>query len=345
MTGISKPQLNIIVHAFGHILDKKCWALSNGKVPWDYDRGFGLAWSDCDLLMPFWEATDQLYDRKTHGAGLGLFLGENNRIACLDLDGTLANEKTPSSETAQRIVNGSCTFTETSVSGRGLHLFYEVDTGTLPFHLRSGISGKDGDFFTQKRFIRLTGQVYGKEYPIRYLPPHHVEYFREYFGKAPVSLPLIKPFTGQISDRSLASRLSGACIPFRSATISPQPFHNEHGGISECIETLCPNVNEHTTDASPNARFVRCADGLITGRCFHQHCEPEVLRASGNSLAGMLSAKIRAAGDPTIVFTLLEKCEKMGMRPINGTEVSRMGYPAVVETCESFLKARGGAKC
>jgi len=336
MSGITKPELNVIVHAFQPVLNKKCWALSNGKRPWNYDKGYCLTWSDCDLLETFWQVTDRLYDRNTHGAGLGLFLGVENQIACLDLDGAL-NDGTPVSETAQRIVTGSCTFTEVSMSGKGLHLFYEVDEGTEPFHLRSGISGKDGDFFTKKRFIRLTGQVYGKEYPVRYLPARHVKYFRGSFGKAPVSLPLIKPFTGQVSDRSLASRLSGACIPYRTATITPQPFHNEHGGISECIETLCPNIKQHTTDASPTARFVRCADGLITGRCFHGHCEPAVLRAAGKSLAGLLSEKIRAAGDPTVVFTLVEKCEALGMTPMNGNEISRMGYPAVVQHCQKFL--------
>jgi hypothetical protein len=342
MSSISKPQISIIARAFPQVLSKKCWALSNGKKPWNYDRGFCLTWSDTDLLETFWQATDRLYNRAAYGAGLGLFLGVENRIACLDLDGALNDEQKPTSEVAQRIVSGSCTFAETSVSGKGLHLFYEVDPGTEPFHLRTGISGKDGDFFTQKRYIRLTGDVYGKEYPVRPLSAKHVDYFREQFARAPASLPEVKPFSGQVSDRSLAARLSGACIPFRAATITPQPFHNEHGGIVECIETTCPNIGQHTSEASPNARFVRCADGLVTGRCFHGHCDPEVLRAAGASLAGMLSAKIRAAGDPTIVFTLLEKCEAMGMKPISGNEVSRMGYPAVVKTCQKFLS---GATC
>jgi hypothetical protein len=265
-----------------------------------------------------------------------VFLGESNRLACLDLDGALTDVKTPMSEAAQRIINGSATFTETSVSGTGLHLFFEIDPDTKQIPLRKGICERDGVFYTQKHFIRLTGNIYGKEYPVRYLPPHHVEYFREYIGKAPVSLPAIKPFTGQVNDRSLSSRLSGACIPFRSATIAAQPFHNEHGGISECIETECPNIKQHTTEASPNARFVRCADGLITGRCFHGHCEPEVLRAGGMSLAGLLNEKIRAAGNPTIIYTLVEKCEKMGMGPIEG--FNRMNDADVVEHCQSFLQ-------
>ena len=336
MSSLSKSQLAVICKVFQPILDEKCWALSNGKVPWNYNRGYALTWSDCDLLETFWQASDRLYEKETHGAGLGLFLGIENQFACLDLDGTLTDGKTPSSETAQRIVTGSLTFTEISLSGKGLHLFYEVDAGTEPFHLRPGISGKDGDFFTQKRFIRLTGDVYGKEYSIRYLPARHVEYFRENFGKAPAALPAVKPFTGQVSERSLASRLSGACIPFRHATISPQPFHNEHGGIIEVIECECPNRAEHTNDASPNARFVRCADGLITGRCFHAHCDPEVLRATGTSLTGMLSAKIRAAGDPTVIYKLLDKCEAMGMSPIRG--FNRMSDADVVETCRGFLQ-------
>ena len=342
MSALSKPELTAVVHAFDTILNKKCWALSNGKKPWDYDRGFGLCWADTDLLLNFWEATDKLYDRNTHGAGLGLFLGENNRIACLDLDGVLTDEKTPVSEAAQRIINGSCTFTETSVSGKGLHLFYTVDNGSAPFHLRPGISGKDGDFFTQKRFIRLTGRAYGKEYPVRYLPPYHVEYFRENFGRGKAALPAFKPFTGQVSARSLASRLSAACIPFGTSTITPQPYHNEHGGIVECIECECPNIKQHSTEASPNARFIRCADGLIAGRCFHSHCTPETLRAAGTSLAGLLSKKIRAAGDPTVVYNLLEKCEAMGMSPIE--DFNHMSQEQVYELCHAFVKGHTGAK-
>jgi hypothetical protein len=340
MCSTTIPQLKTIAKAFQLVLDTKCWALSNGKKPWNYDRGFCLTWSDPDLFLSFWEASDLLYDRETFGAGIGLFLGVENRIACLDLDGALDANGTPICEHAQRIVAGSCTFTETSVSGRGLHLFYEVDPRTEPFHLRAGISGRDGDFFTGKRFIRLTGNVYGNVYPIRYLPANHVEYFRDNFGKAPMALPEIKPFTGLTSDRSLSARLSGAGIPYKHATIIPQPFHQDHGGIVECIETLCPNIAQHTTEASPYARFVRCADGLVTGRCFHAHCDPETLRAAGKSMAGMLTAKIRAAGDPTPVYQLLEKCEKMGMHPISGNEVREIGYPAVVEACEKFLRGR-----
>jgi len=334
---ISKPQLNNIVHAFQPILNKKCWALSLQKKPWNYDKGYCLEWSDTDLLLTFWEATDKLYDRSTHGAGLGIFLGENNKIGCLDLDGVITDEKTPKSEDAQRIIKGSCTFTETSVSGTGLHLFFEIDPDTKQIPLRKGICERDGVFYTQKHFIRLTGNIFGKEYPVRYLPPHHFEYFREQFGKAPVLLPAVIPFTGKSSDRSLSARLTTACIPFRSATITPQPYHAEHGGVIEVVETICPNVAEHTSEATPYAKFARCADGFFAGRCLHAHCEPEILRAAGTSLAGMLSAKMWKAGDPNVVFSLLEKCEKMGMKPINGNEVSRMGYPAVVKTCQKFL--------
>jgi hypothetical protein len=339
MSSISIPALNNVTHAFPQVLKRKCWALSNGKKPWNYDRGFGLTWSDTDLLETFWQATDRFYDRATVGAGLGIFLAIENQIACLDLDGALDANGTPINEVVQHIVTGSCTFMETSVSGQGLHLFFEVPEETAPFHLRPGISGKDGDFFTQKRFIRLTGDVYGgRAHPIRTLAANQVRFLRENYGKVPATLPEIKPFKGRVSDKSLASRLSRAGIPYRDATITPQAFHNEHGGIIECIETECPNIKQHTTDSTPYARFVRCADGLITGRCFHAHCDPEVLRAAGKSLAGLLNEKVQAAGDPSIVITLLEKCEAMGMRPINGMEISRIGYPAVVEACQKFLR-------
>jgi hypothetical protein len=337
VSSLTKPQLSAIARAFQPLLEKKCWSLSNSKKPWDYDRGYGLVWSDTDRMETFWQASDRLYNKETHGAGLGLFLGVENRISCLDIDGALNDEQKPASEAAQRIVAGSCTFMETSVSGRGLHLFFEVDTGVEPFHLRAGISGKDGDFFTQKRFIRLTGNVYGKAYPVRYLPPNHIEYLRENFGKVPAALPEIKPFTGHASGRSLAERLTAAGIPYRVATIAPQPYHNEHGGIVEVIETICPNVKQHTTEASPNARFVRCADGLITGRCFHSHCDPETLRAAGTSLASLLSAKIRSAGEVAAVLRLLKRCKALGMPPISGNMVDEMGYAAVVEKCEKFL--------
>jgi len=292
-------------------------------------------------METFWQASDRLYGKETHGAGLGLFPGVENRISCLDLDGALNDEQKPMGEAVQRIVAGSCTFTETSVSGKGLHLFFEADTGTEPFHLRAGISGKDGDFFTHKRFIRLTGNVYGeRDYPIRYLPPNHVEYLRENFGKVPAALPEVKPFTGHVSGRSLADRLTAASIPYRVATIAPQQFHQEHGGIVECVETLCPNVKQHTTEASPNARFVRCADGLITGRCFHSHCDPETLRAAGTSLTGMLSAKIRRMGGVAQVVYLLQRCEALGMPPISTTIIDEEGLAAVIRICEKFLEQR-----
>ncbi len=342
MSSLSKSQLNNIAHAFQPILDKRCWTLSNGKRPWNFDRGFGLSWSDADLLVSFWEASDQLYDTSRHGAGLGLFLGIENQIACFDLDKSLNNKHLPVSEPVQRIVTGSCTFTEKSVSGTGLHLFFKVPEKTEPFHLRSGITSKDGDFYTQKRFVRLTGDVYGGEYPIRYLPVKHIEYFREQFGKVPAALLEIKPFNGQISDRSLSSRLTQAGIPFENGKMTAQPWHSAHGGIVEAVITECPNIAEHTSDREPYATFVRCVDGLIAGRCFHSHCDPGTLRASGKSLAGLLSEKIRAAGDPNIVFTLLEKCEAMGMKPISGNEVHRLGYPATVELCKNFLR---GVSC
>ena len=338
MSALMKSQLDAIARGFQPLLAVKCWALSLGKKPWDYDRGHALTWSDPDLFLNFWEATDQLYDRKTHGAGLGLFLGKGNRLACLDLDGALNDDGNPASDAVKRILHGSITLTETSVSGLGLHLFFEVDAGTEPFHLREGISGKDGDFFTHKRFIRLTGNVYDpKAYPIRYLPPNHVDYLRENFGKVLAALPEVKPFTGHVSGRSLAERLTAAGIPYRVTTIAPQPFHQEHGGIVECIETECPNIKAHTTDVSPYARFVRCADGLITGRCFHAHCDPETLRAAGTSLASLLSAKIRSAGEVAPVLRLLKRCEALGMPPISGNMVDEIGYAAVVEKCEKFL--------
>lgn len=337
---VSKPQLANILRAFPGVINKKCWALALSKKPWDYDRGYGLTWSDPDLFMDFWTCTDKLYNPSTHGAGPGLFLGVNNRLACFDLDGVVNDAKTPVSEAAQHIIRGSATFTETSVSGRGLHLFFEVDPGTEHFHLRTGISGKDGDFFTQKRFIRLTGDVYGKAYPVRYLPEKHVEHFRELFGRAPEILPPVMPFNGRVSDRSLAARLTSARILFRPATIAAQPFHNDHGGVSECVETLCPNRSQHSTEASPNARFVRCGDGLITGRCFHSHCDPATLRGDGKSLARLLSEKIRAAGDPNVVFKLLEKCEKMGMSPIKN--YNRMSEAEIHTVCREFMR---GAPC
>ncbi|MGA2161313.1 MAG: bifunctional DNA primase/polymerase [Methanoregula sp.] len=338
MSALMKSQLDAIARGFQPLLAAKCWALSLGKKPWDYDRGHALTWSDPDLFLNFWEATDQLYDRKTHGAGLGIFLGEGNRLACIDLDGALNEEGNPVTEVVKRILHGSITLTETSVSGRGLHLFFEVPEGTEPFHLREGISGKDGDFFTHKRFIRLTGNVYGeRDYPIRYLPPNHVEYLRENFGKVPAALPEVKPFTGHVSGRSLADRLTAAGIPFRCAHVSPQPFHLEHGGIIEVIETECPNIKQHTTDASPYARFVRCADGLITGRCFHGHCDPEILRAAGTSLTGMLSDKIRDSSKVEKIFQLLKECEGLGMPPIHGDRVNELGADGVLDVCDQFL--------
>lgn len=338
MSSISVPEIGVVNRAFRSLVDTKCWALSNGKRPWVYDRGYGLTWSDGDLLLSFFDAVDLLHDRKTHGAGLGIFLGEQNRIACLDLDWVLGEDGNPITPDAAHIISGSVTYTEISVSGRGLHLFFDVPESTEPFHLKAGLTDHDGDFFTHKRFIRLTGRSFGEEHPIRALSEIQAGFMRKTYGKPVAVVAVPAPYNGPVSERSLASRLSGAGIPFKPAKIAPQPYHQEHGGIVECVSTECPNIKLHASPDTPNATFVRCADGLIAGRCFHQHCDPVMLRANGKSLAGMLAEKIRKAGDLTPIFQLIEKCESLGMPTLTGNQIAELGYPAVVECCEKFLK-------
>ena len=44
MSALIKSQLHAIAQGFQPLLAVKCWALSLGKKPWDYDRGHALTW-------------------------------------------------------------------------------------------------------------------------------------------------------------------------------------------------------------------------------------------------------------------------------------------------------------
>ncbi len=102
-------------------------------------------WSDFDTACK--------YAKENGGVCLAYALDGKDGIACIDLDGCI-NENGEFSEIAQKTVeaaNGS--YTEKSVSGKGLHIFGK----TKGANLRSFSKDKSMEYYQSTHFIAMTG--------------------------------------------------------------------------------------------------------------------------------------------------------------------------------------------
>lgn len=82
----------------------------------------------------------------------------NSNYTCIDLDHHLDENGEPS-DLAQKFINSaSNTYIEKSVSGRGLHIFY---VGQKPQNLQNRNINLDLEVYDNKRFISITGNIYG----------------------------------------------------------------------------------------------------------------------------------------------------------------------------------------
>ncbi len=106
-------------------------------------------WTDFDTACE--------YAKENGGVALGFALDGKDGIACIDLDGCMA-ENGDFSETAQQAfiaANGS--YAEKSVSGKGLHIFGK----TKGADLRSFSKDKTMEYYQGGHFIAMTGDNYG----------------------------------------------------------------------------------------------------------------------------------------------------------------------------------------
>lgn len=294
MSDVTISQINVLRRVFSECEGIRCWCLSNGKIPYDFGRGLKLTWSDHDLLLTFHEAVALLHSPITSGAGIGigLFLGIDNVVCCMDLDHSL-KDGFPANEEICRVADNAGSYTEISVSGTGLHIFFKMQESAKHFPLRKDFC--DGVFYTSDRFVRLTGNLYeNREYPLRTLTPTNIEFLREKYGVKQKKIASTytpdpaKPIT------SLSARLHQAGVPFQPIEwVRLKDHHAEHGGVVEAVELECPNKASHTQDRNHTALFYQCRDGFIGGRCWHDGCSYDTLSEKGMSLTKMLFQNVR----------------------------------------------------
>ena len=106
-------------------------------------------WTDFDTACE--------YAKENGGVALAYALDGKDGIACIDLDGCMA-ENGDFSETAQQaFIAASGSYAEKSVSGKGLHIFGK----TKGSDLRSFSKDKTMEYYQGGHFITMTGDNYG----------------------------------------------------------------------------------------------------------------------------------------------------------------------------------------
>ncbi|MCM1438733.1 MAG: DUF3849 domain-containing protein [Roseburia sp.] len=127
-----------------------------GKRPIDCNTGKyasdsnAATWADFDTACKF--------ARENGLVTLAYALDGEDNICCIDLDGCM-QENGDFSELAQKTFNlGNGTYSERSVSGKGLHVFGKTDD---KLDLRSFSKNGDMEFYRRARFIAVTGDYYG----------------------------------------------------------------------------------------------------------------------------------------------------------------------------------------
>ena len=296
--------IEVIRSIFSNYLDSYCWALTRGKVPYNFIKDHPLQWKRPDSLYQF-STAEHLFNERffPNNDGIGIFLGIDD-IACWDLDHCLYNGRAKNESVAD-ILSRCGSYAEISQSGAGIHIFYMVDntSGVSPEGFKTITPVCDGEFYTKDRFIKLTGNTWLNS-PLQYLPPNKMEYLRKKYGEKILPIEPKNNFSPQ-SDIPLVDHLTEVNIPFIEIRFTRiLEHHTKHGGVIEAIETECPNIGMHTQNREQNAVFYRCADGFIGGRCWHEHCSPQYLFLRKTSLTKLLFEKIRAEKDKIVLENL-----------------------------------------
>ena len=106
-------------------------------------------WADFDTACEF--------AKKIGGVCLAYALDGKDEIACIDLDGCMAENGDFSEIAQQAFIAASGSYAEKSVSGKGLHIFGK----TKGADLRSYSKDKTMEYYQDGHFIAMTGDFYG----------------------------------------------------------------------------------------------------------------------------------------------------------------------------------------
>ena len=106
-------------------------------------------WTDFDTACK--------YAKENGGVALAYALDGQDKIACIDLDGCYDEKGNFSDVAFDAIQKSKGTYTEKSISGKGLHIFGKTDG----MDLRSFSKDGDMEYYRKAHFITMTGDVLG----------------------------------------------------------------------------------------------------------------------------------------------------------------------------------------
>ncbi len=92
------------------------------------------------------------------GYGVGIVIHEGSQLFCVDIDGAVAADGTPSDIARKLAAEFAGCYIEWSQSGRGLHIIGSY-TGEPPTHSTKN-AAHHIELYTRARFIALTGRLY-----------------------------------------------------------------------------------------------------------------------------------------------------------------------------------------
>lgn len=157
---------------------------------------YTLEWSqpnNPDTFSDFNTAYNQLYCNDDIYIGLGIRL--SNNLCCIDLDHCLEEIGSPQYNQAMEIVDKFNSYTEVSLSGTGLHIFFiadlksiftqnEIKTYTDTYNLKN--STKNIECYSPEvtdRYIAITGEVFNKHFILRDCTDIYKDFVDQYLLK------------------------------------------------------------------------------------------------------------------------------------------------------------------
>jgi hypothetical protein len=161
---------------------------------------------DSDTWTTFDKARE--YAHQNSGVALAYALDGNDKIACIDIDHCFDENGVPTDIAKEVLAKCGDTYTERSVSGKGLHIFGK----TKGLDLRTYSKDGDLEFYQKGQFIAMTGNVVECNNLADFDTPAMKELFERKFDKRTPLVGTSKGIEGlsRMSDRDVVERASNS---------------------------------------------------------------------------------------------------------------------------------------
>ena len=281
----------VIQRKFRSLTNIKCWCFcSKDKIPVQLkDPQLHLPWvKNPDLGMI---TLSELIKYAPLHVGFGIFTSKKYGLGCLDFDHLLKDGEPVYNNKLDKFLEICPTFVEISSSGNGLHAFYNYDQtdenvkefqiDIKKFNITSSDENIGGKFYCDKRFIKLTGNVYKDNtyeiYHFDKLGYHQLEKAISVQVEQPIykKSSIQTSFTRSWSDILSENGIIHIAAPEYTGKVSPKSKKE----VVECWKIPCPNRNNHQTrragDVSADLAILsRYSDGSSSCTCNHNSCDP-----------------------------------------------------------------------